>query len=131
MQESPRDVIIWKKNNFGMGRGYRGQYEILMYFGKFKGSDSDVWEVKKDHVAGYRHPTQKPVDLALRALKNSSIENALVLDCYAGSGSTLMACEMSDRICLAMEIDAAYIDVIIERWENYTGKQAKLLNPNK
>ena len=126
MEEEPRDVIIWRKNNFGMGRGYRGQYELCMYFGEFKGSDSDVWDVKKDHVAGYRHPTQKPVELALRALKNSSIENDIILDPYAGSGSTLIACEQANRVCYAMELDPGYIDVIIKRWENYTGKEAIL-----
>ena len=126
-EEVPRDIIIWKKNNFGMGKGYRGQYEILMYFGKFAGSDSDVWEVKKDAVTGYRHPTQKPVKLALRALKNSTKVGDVVLDCYAGSGSTLIAGEQSKRICYAMELKPAYVDLIITRWENYTGKKAELL----
>lgn len=128
IDELPRDVIVWKKNNFGMGKGYRGQYEICLYFGEFKGSDSDVWEVKKDPVAAYKHPTQKPVELILRALRNSSQVNDLVLDCYMGSGTTLIACEQTNRICLGMELDPAYIDVIIGRWENYTGKTAKLVN---
>lgn len=127
IEEKPRDVIIWKKNNFGMGKGYRNQYEICMYFGKFAGSDSDVWEVKKDYVTGYKHPTQKPVKLALRALKNSTKVNGTVLDCYAGSGSTLIGCEQSKRICFAMEIEPKYVDLIVKRWENYTGKTAKLL----
>jgi len=127
IDEKPRDVIVWKKNNFGMGKGYRNQYEICMYFGKFAGSDSDVWEVKKDPVTGYKHPTQKPVKLVLRALKNSTKVGDLVLDCYAGSGSTLIGCEQSKRICYAMEIEPKYIDVINKRWENYTGLKVKLL----
>ena len=125
----PRDIIIWKKNNFGMGRGYRGQYEICLYYGEFSGSDSDVWEIPKDNVAGYQHPTQKPTALATRALYNSTKEGDLVLDMYAGSGSTLMACEQTGRVCYAIEYEPAYIDVIIERWENHTGKQAVKVTP--
>jgi DNA modification methylase len=125
INEIPRDVIIWRKNNFGMGRGYRGQYEICLYFGKFNGSDSDVWDVKKDNVVEYRHPTQKPVELARRAILNSSKKSDIVLDCYLGSGSTLIACEQTDRICYGMELDPGYIDVVITRWENHTGKKAK------
>jgi len=125
IEEIPRDVIIWRKNNFGMGRGYRGQYEICLYFGSFKGSDSDVWDVKKDNVEEYKHPTQKPIELCVRALKNSTKDLDLVLDCYMGSGSTLIACEATNRVCYGMELDPGYIDVIVQRWENYTGKKAK------
>jgi len=121
--ESPRDVIIWKKNNFGMGRGYRNQYELCMYFGTFAESDSDVWEVKKDIVSEYKHPTQKPVELATRAIINSSKQGDSVLDLYMGSGSTLIACEQTNRICYGMELDCSYIDVILDRWSNYTGKE--------
>jgi len=127
IDETPRDVIVWKKNNFGMGKGYRGQYEICLYFGAFAGSDSDLWEVKKDFVTEYKHPTQKPTELGRRAIMNSSKENDIVLDCYLGSGSTVIACEQTNRICYGMEIDPAYIDVIILRWENFTGREAKLL----
>ena len=126
--ESPRDVIIWKKNNFGMGKGYRNQYEICMYFGTFAESDSDVWEVKKDIVSEYKHPTQKPVELATKAIINSSKQGDSVLDLYMGSGSTLISCEQTNRICYGMEIDPVYIDVIIKRWENYTGKKAVLIS---
>jgi DNA modification methylase len=77
-------------------------------------------------VVEYRHPTQKPVELARRAILNSSKKSDIVLDCYLGSGSTLIACEQTGRICYGMELDPGYIDVvIIERWENYTGKKAK------
>ena len=79
---NPRDVIIWKKNNFGLGRGYRNQYEICMYFGKFAGSDSDVWEENKD--SQYSHPTQKPVALAARAIKNSSKAGAIIRRLLSG-----------------------------------------------
>lgn len=128
INEEPRDVIVWKKNNFGMGKGYRGQYEICLYFGSFAGSDSDLWEVKKDFVSEYKHPTQKPTELARRAIFNSSKEKDLILDCYLGSGSTLIACEQTNRTCYGMEIDPGYVDVIIQRWENFTGKKAELVN---
>jgi len=126
-KETPRDIIVWKKNNFGMGRGYRGQYEICLYFGKFSGSDSDVWEIAKDNVSGYKHPTQKPVALGVRAIKNSTKRGEIIIDYYLGSGSTLIACEQTNRICYGMELDPAYIDVIITRWENYTNNKVKLI----
>ncbi|MGB1290545.1 MAG: DNA modification methylase [Pseudoalteromonas sp.] len=118
----PRDTIIWRKNNFGMGRGYRGQYECCFYYGDFNGSDSDVWDVKKDHK--YEHPTQKPVELCERAIKNSNPKT--VIDYFLGSGSTLIACEKTSRKCYGMELDEHYCDVIVKRWEDYTGKKAEL-----
>lgn len=117
----PRDVIIWKKNNFGLGRGYRGQYEVCFYKGNFDGSDSDVWEVNKD--SKYVHPTQKPVELACRAINNSN--PTIVEDLFGGSGSTLIACEKTGRHCYMMELDPRYCDVIVKRWEDYTGKEAE------
>lgn len=119
----PRDVIVWKKNNFGMGTGYRGQYELCFYWGNFKGSDSDVWEIDKD--IHYKHPTQKPVALAERAITNSKPH--IVIDLFGGSGSTLIACEKLGRKCFMMEIDEHYCDVIIKRWEDFTGKKAEKL----
>lgn len=118
----PRDVIVWKKNGFGMGSGYRGQYEVCFYYGNFKGSDSDVWEIPKD--ISYIHPTQKPTALAERAIKNSNPKT--VIDLFGGSGSTLIACEKLNRKCFMMELDPIYCDVIVQRWENFTGKRAVL-----
>jgi len=119
----PRDVIVWVKNNFGLGKGYRGQYEMCFYKGDFNGSDSDVWQIPKD--TGYQHPTQKPVLLAERAIKNSNQYS--VLDLFLGSGSTLIACEKTNRKCYGMEIDPHYCDVIVKRWEDYTGNKAELI----
>src|SRR5699024_10765351 len=113
-----------RKNNFGMGRGYRGQYECCFYYGNIDGSDSDVWDVAKD--TNYQHPTQKPVELAPRAIKNS--QPNVIIDYFAGSGSTLMACEQMNKTCFTMELDPKYVDVIINRWEEYTGKKAVLVN---
>ena len=121
IEDKPRDVIVWVKNNFGMGAGYRGQYELCFYYGDFKGSDSDVWEESKD--SNYQHPTQKPVALSSRAIKNSSDKNGSVLDLFGGSGSTLIACEQTDRTCYMMELDPRYCDVIIKRYNNFVNKQ--------
>ena len=74
------------------------------------------------------HPTMKPLKLLARLIKNSSKENELVLDLFGGSGSTLITCEQLNRKCYMMEYDPIYIDVIIERWENFTGEKAVLLN---
>jgi len=114
----PKDAIVWKKNNFGLGRGYRGQYELCFYKGAFNGSDSDVWEINKD--VKYVHPTQKPVELCLRAIKNSNPQN--VLDLYVGSGSTLIACEKTNRICYGVEVDEHYCDVIVQRYKDWCTK---------
>ena len=113
IKEEPRDVIVWRKNNFGLGRGYRGQYELCFYYGEFSGSDSDVWEVAKDRV--YSHPTQKPVELPARAMKNSSNNGDLVVDLFLGSGTTMVAAHQLNRKCYGMEIDEKYCQVIIDR----------------
>jgi len=84
--------------------------------------DSDLIREKKDPSNEYLHSTQKPVALSQRLIKNSSRPNELVLEPCGGSGSTLMACETSGRKCYAMEIDARYVDVIIQRWANFTEK---------
>lgn len=74
------------------------------------------------------HPTQKPVGMLANILDDFSEEGDTVLDCFGGSGSTLMACEQKNRVCYMMELDPHYVDVIIKRWENFTGQKAVLLN---
>jgi DNA modification methylase len=120
IKSKPNYVIVWKKENFGLGRGYRGQYEVCFYWGEFSGSDSDVWEVSR--ARNYVHPTQKPVELCLRAIENSQPKN--ILDLYSGSGSTLIACEKKNLPFMGMEFDPKYVDVIVKRWQEYTGKEA-------
>ena len=90
--------------------------------------DKDVWEIKRDPVMEYVHPTQKPVALSAKALHNSSKKGDIVLDLFGGSGSTLMGCEQLGRKARIMEFDPKYVDVIIQRWENFTGEKAVLLN---
>ena len=74
------------------------------------------------------HPTQKPVGLLKEILEDFTEENASVLDCFAGSGSTLIACEVSNRTCYAMELSPGYCEKIIERWETLTGEKASLIS---
>ena len=126
-----KSCIVWAKNVFGMGKGYRHQHEFCLFNGSIDegiNNESDLWEVKKD--SNYVHPTQKPIELSFRALSNH--KNAMnILDLFGGSGSTLIGCEQANRKCYMMELDARYVDVIIDRWEQYTGKEAVLLNANE
>lgn len=81
-----------------------------------------LWEVGKDHL--YQHPTQKPVELARRALENSSQRGQVVLDMFLGSGTTLIGAELTGRRCFGFELDPKYADVIAARWEKITGQKA-------
>jgi DNA modification methylase len=83
---------------------------------------------RKTELNARVHPTQKPVGMLADILKDFSEENDSILDCFGGSGSTLIACEQLNRKCYMMELDPHYVDVIIERWENFTGQKATLLN---
>jgi len=122
----PRSIIVWKKPIFGMGRGYRRQYELLFYWGKYKGTKyGDIWEFERE--TNYQHPTAKPVELCKRCIENSSKRGGIVVDCFAGSGSTLIACEIMKRKCRAIEIEPLYAEVILNRWERFTNKEAKKL----
>ena len=128
--------IIWAKNTFTLGRAdYQRQYEPILYGWK-DGADhywcgardqGDVWNVKKP-AKNDLHPTMKPVELVERAVRNSSKTRDLVLDPFGGSGSTLIACEKSGRRARLIELDPKYVDVIVKRWEEYTGKKGVLSN---
>ena len=116
--------IVWAKNVFGLGRGYRHQHEFCLFNGKVDEvvkNESDLWEIKKD--SKYVHPTQKPVALSVRAFGNH-IKLLNVLDLFGGSGSTMIGAEQTGRNCHTMELDEKYVDVIINRWQEFTGKQA-------
>jgi DNA modification methylase len=125
----PKACIVWAKNVFGLGKGYRHQHEFILFDGFIDASiknESNLWKISKD--TKYKHPTQKPVELSSRAIKNSSKAKNIILDIFGGSGSTLIACEKLDRKARIMELDPKYCDVIIKRWENFTGKKAELEN---
>lgn len=101
--------------------------EDLLAIVKSLYKDKDIWDVKRDPVNEYVHPTQKPVGLSAKAIHNSTVRNDIVLDLFGGSGSTLMGCEQLGRKALLMEFDPKYVDVIVQRWENFTGRKAELL----
>ncbi len=129
--------VIWAKNTFTLGRAdYQRQYEPILYGWK-QGVDhfwcgarnqGDVWFVNKP-VRNELHPTMKPVELVERAINNSSKSRDIVLDSFGGSGTTLIACEKLNRQCRMLELDPKYVDVIVKRWEEFTGKKAELIPP--
>jgi len=126
--------LIWKKEQFILGRAdYHWRHEIIWYgydqtvpnhYWCGDRTQDTIWEIDRKDKASYTHPTQKPVELSRRAILNSSREGDIVLDPFAGSGSTLISCEQTKRICYSMDLEPRYVDVIIERWENFTGKRA-------
>ena len=126
--------IIWAKNTFTLGRAdYQRQYEPILY-GWRDGTDhywcgardqGDVWHINKPQKNDL-HPTMKPVELVERAVRNSSKTRDLVLDPFGGSGSTLIACEKSGRRARLIELDPKYVDVIVKRWEAFSGGKAVL-----
>jgi DNA modification methylase len=128
-------AIIWVKEWPVLTRkDYMGNHEWCFYGWKTGAAHyfnpgitnaPDVWSVKKVNPASMVHLTEKPVELAERALMYSSRKGEIVLDLFGGSGSTLMAAERMRRRALLMEIDPAYCDVIVRRWQDYTGKQAE------
>jgi DNA modification methylase len=123
--------IIWAKNTFTMGRAdYQRQFEPILY-GWPEGArrhwcgdrdQGDVWQIKKP-ARNDLHPTMKPVELVERAIRNSSRPGDRVLDPFGGSGTTLIAAEKSGRVARLMELDPRYVDVIVRRWQEWTGKQ--------
>jgi len=126
-----KTCIVWAKNVFGLGNGYRHQHEFCLFNGKVDEvikNESDLWEIKKDH--NYVHPTQKPVALSVRAFGNH-IKLLNVLDLFGGSGSTLIGAEQTGRKAFVMELDPKYCDVIVKRWQDFTGKQAVLESTNE
>ena len=124
--------IIWAKNTFTLGRAdYQRQYEPILY-GWPEGQNrhwcgdrdqGDVWNIKKPQKNDL-HPTMKPVELVERAIRNSSRPGDIVLDPFGGSGTTLIAAEKSGRIGWLIELDPNYVDVIVRRWQDWSGQEA-------
>lgn len=125
--------VIWAKHHFTLGRSdYQRQYEPILY-GWRKGVDhfwcgardqGDIWFIKRP-AANREHPTSKPVELVERAIRNSSKSRDTVLDPFGGSGTTLIACEKSGRQARLIELEPRYCDVIIRRWQEFTGAKAR------
>jgi DNA modification methylase len=129
-----RNLLIWNKLNAHYGclnAQYKQRHEPFLYLHKKNKSpnwygsinECTVWDIEQSHINEF-HPTQKPIALAERAITNSSQRENIVLDLFLGSGSTLIACEKLDRICYGMEISPVYCQVIIDRWEKFTGRKA-------
>jgi DNA modification methylase len=125
-------TIQWVKPSLTMSQGdYHSQNEPCL-FGWKEGSgrvrvkdrkQTTIWHCDRTKEAKV-HPTMKPVELCQRAIENSSVANCIVLDLFGGSGSTLIACEKTNRHARLMELDAKYCDVIVKRWQDFTGKEA-------
>lgn len=134
-----RQCLIWQKNALVLGRqDYQWRHEPCLY--GWKDGAAHKWNAdrKQSTILEFDrptksdlHPTMKPVNLISYQVRNSSNEEDIVLDLFGGSGSTLMACEQLGRRCYTMEYDPKFADVIVKRWENFTGEKAVLLNGNK
>ena len=134
-----RQTLIWSKNSMVMGRqDYHWQHEPCLYGWKEGSSHSWYSDRKQTTIIKYDrptksklHPTMKPVGLIEYLVKNSSKQEDIILDSFLGSGSTLIACEKQSRVCYGVELDPIYCDVIVKRWENFTGKKAEIENGQK
>lgn len=130
-----KETLIWEKNNFVLGRqDYQHKHEPCLYGWVKGGSHSWYSDRKQTTILNFDrplnsnfHPTMKPVALFDYEIKNSTKSGDVVLDLFGGSGTTVMACEQNGRNACVMEYDPKYVDVIIKRWEDFTGKKAKLI----
>lgn len=128
---SLRSQIIWAKNNFAISRGhYHWQHEPCWYAVKkesaWKGDrkQTTLWQIPKPQKSETGHSTQKPVECMRRPIENNSSPGQAVYEPFSGSGTTIIAAEQTGRHAYAMELNPAYVDVAVIRWQNFTGKQA-------
>jgi DNA modification methylase len=132
-----RSLVIWDKGNHTLSNSdYMSMYEPMFYGWvnnhKFYGGKNgmDIWRIKRT-AKNDLHPTMKPVELVEKAVLDGSAINGIVLDLFGGSGTTIVACEKHNRHSRIMELDPKYCDVIVKRWEDFTGKKAMLVNANE
>lgn len=127
----PKAMIVWNKVNPAQHLDkYFKQHEIIFYYGDYGGHKTlrgDIWTIKRQKNTV--HPTMKPVELIEIALEDNP-NKKIVLDMFGGSGSTLIACEKQNKKARLVELEPKYCDVIVKRWEDFTGKKAELLNGN-
>jgi site-specific DNA-methyltransferase (adenine-specific) len=130
------ECLVWVKNAFVMGRqDYHWKHEPVLYGWKPGAShyfindrsQSTVLEFDKP-IRNEEHPTMKPIDLITYLINNSSKKDEIVLDLFGGSGTTMIACEQTNRKAFIMELDPRYCDVIVDRWEKFTNQKAELIN---
>ncbi|MFN4042261.1 MAG: site-specific DNA-methyltransferase [Brevundimonas sp.] len=138
------NLCVWNKSNAGMGSPYRSKHELVFVYragsaqhqnnielGKHGRNRTNVWDYSSVNVGGSRgaelkwHPTVKPAAMVAAAIQDVTRRGDLVLDTFLGSGTTLIAAERTGRVCRGVEIDPAYVDIAIERWEAITGKTAE------
>ena len=134
-----RQLLIWNKNVMVMGsQDYQNKYEPCIY--GWKDGASHLWASDRKQTTvidmarptkSELHPTMKPVALFDYQIKNNTKGGDVVLDLFGGSGTTIMACEQNGRKACVMEYDPRYVDVIVKRWEDFTGKKAVLLNADR
>ena len=132
-----RSLVIWDKGNHTLSNSdYMSMYEPMFYGWvknhKFYGGKNgmDIWRIKRT-AKNDLHPTMKPVELVEKAVLDGSAVNGVVLDLFGGSGTTIIACEKHNRHARLMELDPKYCDVIVKRWEDFTGKKAVLVNTHE
>ena len=130
-----RAQIIWAKNNIVIGRGhYHPKHEPCWYAVRKGGTghwggdrkQTTVWDIPKPQKSETGHSTQKPVECMKRPIENNSSPGQAVYEPFSGSGTTIIACEMTGRHCYAIELNPAYVDVAVKRWQEFTGQQAVL-----
>jgi DNA modification methylase len=121
-------MIIWDKGGGGIGdlkHTFLTDYEVILCANN--GEEirekriGSVWSIGKDNANDYEHPTQKPVELSANAIRHTTDKGQVILDCFGGSGSTLIACEQLNRKCYMAELDPKYVSVIIQRYINFKG----------
>ena len=124
------NLIVWVKNNFGLGSGYRPQHELIIFQGKIESnSESNVWNIGKDSASDYNHPMQKPVQLIEKAFTNSTKPDDLIFDPFLGSSPSIIAAQKMEgnRTVFGFEISPQYMEVTCRRYELLTGDTAKLV----
>jgi DNA modification methylase len=146
-----KNIVVWVKSTAGMGSLYRSQHELICVFksgtgrhinnielGKNGRNRTNVWEfdsagtqARKGNNVLELHPTVKPVQLVMEALLDCSNRGGIVLDCFLGSGTTLLAAERTGRICRGIELDPLYVDTAIRRWQSLTGQDAVRVSDGK
>ena len=128
-------LIVWVKESFLLRQNnYHSQFELIFYGWKGKGGgpkhwhgdrkQADVWTITRESKADYLHPTQKPVALYQKAITNSVPQDGLIYEPFAGSGTALIAADLESRRCYALELDPRFVQVILDRWQAFTGQTA-------
>ena len=126
------NIIVWDKVVHGLGSDYKYTYELIAVAKQGKPvlkthqnkEYKDVWNIQREMGRNENHATAKPITVLERPIRHATTKGQIVVDLFGGSGSTLIAAEQLERKCYMMEIDPGYIDVIINRWESFTGEKA-------